>query len=534
MVGGLGHLGARIATMLRERGYPVTGITLSVDDETRQSLEALGCRILVGDLRSDPLLDAAGIAEARCCIFVSGDDRANLEAAITARTKNLQAPVILRLFDLDLARRVEQSLGVRAFSASALASPAFVSAATDDDIIAVFNIEGCRVTISLPGNDEGTVIPLVMEGDAVRPCGSDERPTLVASLPAGGGKRRRRPSSISRPAWRPLHSILDLWRHASSVTRGLLISFTAVVLLGVLVFWRFGGMTPLDALYFMVTTVTTTGYGDFNLQHATAPLKVFGIFIMLAGAALLATLYALIADYVLTARVEALLGRRRVTLRGHTVVVGLGNVGFRVAQDLAALGIPVAAIEANEDSDNVSAARSLFPVIIGSAARATVMQKAGIEQAAMLLSLTDDPMLNLSIALHASECNPGIKTIVRTFEVNLAAEFKSFGLFEAISTSAIAAPVFVDAAITPGVYGSFTVGGVDVLVVRHRVDAGSPLSGRTAGDIGHADGIAAILVSADGKVFHAATPATTLEPGACAILLLSRAQLPTLSQVPVA
>ena len=532
IVGGLGHLGARIAAMLCERGYAVTGIALSVDDETRQSLEALGCRILLGDLRSDPLLDAAGITEADCCLFVSGDDRANLEAAISARTKNPQVPVILRLFDLDLARRVEQALGVRAFSTSALASPAFVSAATDDDIIAVFNIAGCRVTFSLPGNDEGTVVPLVLGGDAVRPCGKDERPTLVASL-SGGGMKRKRPHA-GRPARRPLHGVIDLWRHASSVTRGLLITFTAVVLLGVLVFWLIGGLTPLDALYFMITTVTTTGYGDFNLQHASGPLKVFGIFIMLTGAALLATLYALIADHVLTARVEALLGRRRVNLRGHTVVVGLGNVGFRVAQDLAALGIPLAAVEASEDSDNVHAARSLFPVIIGSAARASVLQKAGVEDAAMLLALTDDPMLNLSIALHASERNPDIKTIVRTFEVNLAAQFKSFGLFNAISTSAIAAPVFVDAAITPGVYGSFTVDGTDVLVVRHRVNEHSPLCGRTAGEIGRTDGIAAILASDDGKTFHAATAETVLHLGACAVLLLSRVKLPVLCRTPVA
>ena len=53
------------------------------------------------------------------------------------------------------------------------------------------------------------------------------------------------------------------------------------------------------------------------------------------------------------------MGRRRVRFNEHIVVVGLGNVGARVAQDLHFLGSEVVAIEKDEDAETLSAVRTV-------------------------------------------------------------------------------------------------------------------------------------------------------------------------------
>lgn len=522
IVGGLGHLGVRIAALLRERGYAVTAVALAVDDDARQAMEALGCRVQVGDIRTAPALDAAGLRETALCLFVTGDDRANLEAALTVHAYNPDLPVVLRLFDLQMARQVERALRVRALSASAIAAPAYVAAATDDDILAVIPVEDRRVQLYRAPLRDGVAgcdaIPLVLREGRLRLCPPGEAAYFALATDAQATACRSKPKRRApRAGWgNPWSMLTGCWRNSAPITRNLIILFTAFLVLNVLVFSFFGKMNPLDAFYFVITTVSTVGYGDFNLQDMPPALKLFGVLTMVGGAALLATLYALIADRVLAARVEYLLGHRAVKDSGHTVILGLGNVGFRVAEDLAALGVTVVAVEAKADAPNVSAARGHYPVLIGDAGRTDVLLRAGLARADVLLAITDDPMINLSAALCAAEQRPGIKTIIRTYEVNLAAEFNSLGLFSALSTSAIAAPVFVDAALHPGVYGSLALDGVDLLVVRHRVAAGSLLAGRTPAALGTHEGLI-VLAGVECNV--------VLQPGDELIVLLPRERL---------
>jgi Trk K+ transport system NAD-binding subunit len=242
----------------------------------------------------------------------------------------------------------------------------------------------------------------------------------------------------------------------------------------------------------------------------------------------LATAYAIISDYVLSTRLEYLLGRRAVNKTDHTIVIGLGKVGFRVATDLHILGTDMVAIEAKEDSDNISAARLLFPVIIGNAGRSSVLQKAGLANARTILALTDDPMLNLSVALHARACNPQIKTIIRIFEPNFAERLRGLNFDAVISTSAIAAPVFVDTALIPGVEGSFDYAGQNFLVIKQIINSQSPFAGKTARQISAESGIAALFAASDenSDSYQRVAPETAIAIGQKVILLATRGNMP--------
>ena len=52
----------------------------------------------------------------------------------------------------------------------------------------------------------------------------------------------------------------------------------------------------IDAIYFTVTIMTTTGFGDIHLRNAPPALQLYGVALMLSGTAALAILFALITD----------------------------------------------------------------------------------------------------------------------------------------------------------------------------------------------------------------------------------------------
>lgn len=539
IIGGCGHLGSGIADECRRRGIAVTVVDL-------QSPTGSGdLPVVLGDITDDLVLREAGIATARCVIIVTGDDRANLEAAMSARQLRPDVRIIVRLFDQSLAQCIETALGVQVLSAAWISAPAFVAAATEHTMVATFEVDGQRLHLYRGDASAAGEMGVGVQRDGTRlmGCAPDAQPWLYASPSA----RFVRPVTRRQIRWadvcaacaelnpmRLLQAAHGVWRHAPVITRGLLTSLLSIIIFSVVLFSTFGRMAPVDAFYFVVTTLTTVGYGDFNLQAAPPALKLYGALMMLCGAGLLATAYAMISDYVLTARMEYLLGRRAVELQEHIIIVGLGKVGYRVAQMLQTLGYPVATVEANEDSDTVQAARLVMPVIIGNAVRASVLLKAGVAHAGTILALTDDPMVNLSVLLHAREANPHIRTIMRTYERSLAHKLQHLQLHTVISTSALAAPVFVNAALYPGVEGSFTLDDATVLVMQHIIEADSPWCGRTVADLGETEGMAVVMIGMPGAqatAYRVARPADTLQAGQRLVLLLLEERLPVLTAV---
>jgi Ion channel len=57
--------------------------------------------------------------------------------------------------------------------------------------------------------------------------------------------------------------------------------------LSVAVFQRFAGLDLVDAVYFAVTIITTTGFGDINLRDAAPWLQLYAVGLMLSGTAAL-------------------------------------------------------------------------------------------------------------------------------------------------------------------------------------------------------------------------------------------------------
>jgi len=139
------------------------------------------------------------------------------------------------------------------------------------------------------------------------------------------------------------------------------------------------------------------------------------------------------------------------TYRDHVVVCGLGHVGFRVLECLLADRVPVVAVESDPASRYLDRARATgIPILLRDMRDDTTLVEACVPHARAIVIATNNDIGNLEVALDARRMNPGIRIVMRLFDDQIAAKFKSAGMVdEAFSTSALAAPVVARMAL-PG------------------------------------------------------------------------------------
>jgi voltage-gated potassium channel len=130
IVCGLGKVGYRTTLELLKFKREIVGIESNTDGRFLDAVRDLGIPVLIGDASRPEFLEKAGIRRADAIIPATDNELANLDIALCARELNPKIKVVLRMFDPELARRVEQGFGIHtAFSVSALAAPVFAAAA---------------------------------------------------------------------------------------------------------------------------------------------------------------------------------------------------------------------------------------------------------------------------------------------------------------------------------------------------------------------------------------------------------------------
>ena len=532
---GLGHVGYRCAQLLARMGERGAVITREVHQQWR--LDALPeFSVIQGDARDEKLLRQAGVEQAQAIIVVTDDDLANVSIALDARRLNPTIAIVVRMFDQDMAAHLEQSGQVqRALSASALAAPAFVAAALGASVCGSFPVDGraCVVsqhliaappaphappTLGVWAAQTGHIVIAMERGGqlALRPA---------SDVPLADGDRLtclklsnrdavRRPARARGSSLRALVvGVRQWWCDVPRPVRRGLTALLTLVVMSVVVFRVALGIPLVDALYFVVTTVTTVGYGDYNLLGAPAWLKLFGSLVMISGVALLAALVSIITDLVLSMRLGDVLGHGRAQLQEHVIVAGLGDIGFRLVRDLVQSGEEVVAIAGSADGRYVDAARELAFVVIGNAKTEETLRRAGAAQAKAIIAVADDDMINLSIGLAAKRAGACRRTVVRMFDSQLAEKIQAGLPIDAVlSVSGAAVPTFVGAAFCPDILEGLLVRDWLVLIYAQTISPDSPLVGAEAGRLG-ARQSALLLKRAGGNEFVEAPLDYRLAPG---------------------
>jgi Trk K+ transport system NAD-binding subunit len=218
-----------------------------------------------------------------------------------------------------------------------------------------------------------------------------------------------------------------------------------------------------------------------TLLHAPPLVLLFGIGLELVGAAVIAIFFAVITDTLVGTRLRQALGGLHRDMDDHIVVVGLGNVGHRVVEQIHRMHIPVAAMELNEGQKAIAPVRrSGVPVLLGDAREVANLQKLEVGRARCIIVCTDDDISNLEIALSVRALNPELKVVLQLHDPDLAARVqRAIGVGVSRSTAGLAAPAFVSAALGHDVLATLPIGDRTLVVARARIVDGSDAAGTT-------------------------------------------------------
>jgi len=484
---GLDELGFRAAEELNRLQEEVVVVTPTAQGQFQGRIHALGLHTVHANYREDEGLRKAGIAGARAIIIAGADDVGNIHAALAVHDLNPNLRTVVRIFNPELGAQISGLLhDCAVLSSSAIAAPAFVEAALQESfeqrvevgdrvlVLKRARVDDPDVVMAIAATSPSGAQKIFPEEGEDALCLADTGETS-GHLPARLRRRRRR-----LPAWLVTSSQL-LTTLADVRLRYVLGAVAAIVVLSSLILNLTVGWGFLKAMYFTVTTVTTIGYGDVTLINAPWPVLLYGIALELVGAAVIAIFFAVITDTLVGTRLRTALGGLHRDMDDHIVVCGLGNVGHRVVEQLHRMRVPVAAMELNEGQKAVAPVRrSGVPVLIGDAREIGNLQKLEVTRARAIIVCTDDDVSNLEIALSVRSLSPALKVVLQLHDPDLAARIqRAIGVGVSRSTSGLAAPAFVSAALGHRVVSTLPIGDRTLVVAQAQVTEGSEAAGHT-------------------------------------------------------
>jgi Trk K+ transport system NAD-binding subunit len=513
IVCGFGRVGRRVLEYLRAAQLPAVLIDQRFDPNHIPS----DSRTITGDCRNRETLIAADIATARGVIVCTSDDLVNLSTVLVARSLNADVRIVVRMFNQNLIPRLGRAVhNVFALSVSALGAPVMALTAITGELLSAFSLpDGPRQIAAVTVTDDSELRRLTI-GEA----SSSYRLIPLAHLPRSGDEKHLRdlspdarltegdklvvcgsPKDVQKVVGHQDVTGLLGVRWAGKIRRfarvfhrtfldvDLAVKVCTAILVGVLAFstcvyhWGVGDSWPA-ALYHTVSVIATGA--DLHAEQFPPTYKVFVSGLRIAGAALLAAFTAIFTQFLLRARLGGAFEQRRIPDGGHVVVCGLGNIGFRVVEELLKAGEDVVAIEPASDGRFLASARRMGAAVI--TADATVLEvltQARVATAKAVVACTGNELANVEIALMARDLNPMQRVVVRISDPQLADALRDAANVRlALSAPALAAPAFVAALFGDRVLSAVRIGSRLVLVVELAVPAGDVcLEGRTVREI---------------------------------------------------
>ncbi len=566
IVCGLNDVALRTVEQLHLAGARVVVLSDEPDERLARIVRGWGIPHLPrGGHLTKPLFDA-GIAGASAVVCAERTDLRTLETVLQIRDLRPDVHVVADLDNPSVAHALEgvlRSVGV--LDVAALFAPAVVETCVGRRARNIELGETEFVAAEVLAPRAGTLrelygslapIGVVTEAqDEVIACpGRDQRVsardrvTLLgtrAELDAAGLVRPESSTSGTAAAAARARSFLERQRSAIAqiIDRPLRVALALGVALLVVstIVLHFAYREPLGrahlsllhAAYFTVETIATVGYGDYSFADQSTAMVVFGILLIVAGVTLTTTLFALLTNALVSRRLAQSLGHGRIPgMRGHVVLVGLGSVGMKVLEGLLGAGAEVVVIERMESNPYLTEARALqAPIVLGDATLARTLDAVNLSQAAAVAILTSDDLTNIETGLAIRDGLGArwveVPVVLRVFDRALGHRLEqSFGFRHVWSTSAIAAPWFVGAALGLEVLFTFYVGNHPFLLARLRVSAGGGLDGVAMRELPATVRIVAIRRAASsGALEHPPRRDTRLAPDDDAYLVGPYAEL---------
>jgi Trk K+ transport system NAD-binding subunit len=424
------------------------------------------------------------------------------------------------MFNQDLVNRLGRSArNIIALSTSALTGPVLALLARSGAVLGAFTAQNKRMQVAeilirarspwrglalhqvlaqhqvilighLPGGSQYRLMADVdcdatlAPGDRLIVCGE---PAAIALLRASG-----QPELEPELLW--AGALIRFWR---MTTHALLEVDLAVKICGAILVFVVVTSTVVFHLTMKNDTIPDAFFRTISVMATMADMglrelepggwqRVYVGLLRMSGAALLAAFTAILTNFLLRAQLKGALEVRRIPEGGHIVVCGLGNIGYRVAEELLAEGENVVAVERAADCPFITAARrKKVAVMVSDATVTDVLNEAKVGTAKAVVAATDNELANLEIALLAREINPRQRVVLRLTDTQLALTLRDAADIRlAVSVPNLAAPAFVAALFGDQVHCLFFVEDHLLALVNLTVDSPqSRLLGRLPRDL---------------------------------------------------
>ncbi len=552
IVCGLGSLGQQSVIKLKKFDYDPFEVAITAID--RQMIETweinnfpsqLAMPPILGDCRREEILRKAGIKDSRAILIVTSDESTNVECAIAARRLNPSIQIILRSSRHSLNALLERQLGnFVALDATELPAMTFALAGLGDDTVSVFRIGRHRFRIverfvraGEPRFDQKQ-IQMLHQGQFrlldFEPVERPQQPLGWATTASSVFHRWQpyvRVSAGDRIAYievvadlnesdkrkRPLLAISQLiedwktgdwrrrlrnWRQSSEQSTARVL---ATVLSAALVLWTAGTLllkiTGPDISWVKAISLGAIlllgGYGDvfggFGSSGIPGWVQLACLLITVISILVVLGVLGLLADQLLSSRFDFLQKRPRIPRSRHVVVIGLGRIGRKVTSLLLELNQPLVAVDKQLNHPELF---TQVPLLIGNILEE--LSAANLATAKSIIAVTDDQMLNLEVALLASEKNlgsahsfsPVVRTRNQSFSDNLAALMPQA---QAFCPYALSAEAFAGAAFGENILGLFRLSEQTNLIAEYLIEPGDTLANKRLATVSYGYGVVPIL-----------------------------------------
>ncbi len=540
IVCGLQGVGLRAVEQFHLSGTLVVVIDDDTDPRFSRILEDWGVSHVHRRAHRGEGLEDAGLERAAAVVCTEIDEIHTLETALRVRELRPDVRLVVQLANPSVAHALERVSGPGSvLDVASLAAPSFVEACLQrpSHAIELAGVDSAVVQLGVEESEHahdtfrghfGHLAPVAIMpsgGEPIAACPGRDHPLHEGDRVAVLGtvdELQRLGIDTSRPADGPTRSVglvrrirlqvgiaLEEGNRALAVVASALLALIIVSTALLHLAYRPNGTGPhlglLSSLYFTVETVATVGYGDYTFSHQSPWLLVGGIFLIVSGVALVSTSFALFTNILVSRRIERSLGRRQAPgMVNHVIVVGLGAVGISVVRAMVAEGQPV--------------------VVIADATQSQTHRMVNIADAKAVAVLTSADLTNIETGLSVRESlGPrwdDVPVVLRVFDRELAHMMEqSFGFRHVRSTSALAAPWFVGAALGLDILSTFSVDQQPFLVAGLTVAPSGGLQGLAMQDLSTRTRVIALSRADGGALEHPPRRGTVFAGGDRAFLL---------------
>ena len=297
---------------------------------------------------------------------------------------------------------------------------------------------------------------------------------------------------------------------------------TVVLLLGTIGYSMLEDVTPFEAFYMTVITITTVGFREtFALDDSG---RLFTIILIFMGAGMIMLTIGVLTQIAVEGTYQRAREQKRVqrkigNLTNHYIVCGAGRIGQYVLGELKKRHVPIVVLEADEAvyqeliDDNIVA-------LHGSATEEEFLLKANLENAKGLIVTVSSDAEAVFIILTARDINPDLFIVARSIEEHNESKLRRAGANRVMSPYRLIGKRMANSMLHPAVIDMIDSlmfsDELDLALEGVKVYSSSPVAGQTLRDSHIRDKFGLMIIGvqkAHGNIIFNPMAEEVIEPG---------------------